>query len=109
LDDRKILARRQALGNIYGAMIQALRYRYGDVPPRDILLDLVAEASKKKGVKLDRTSLRLKEGLICWLCEHYPELLILNRRNMAMMEAPEWLFEEDPGADRDGHEQDGSV
>jgi hypothetical protein len=68
----------------------------------------VAEASKKKGIKLDRTSLRLKEGLICWLCEHYQELLILNRRNPAMMEAPDWLFEEAPTPDRDGHDQDGN-
>jgi hypothetical protein len=107
-DDGKILARRKALGNLYGEMIQALTFRYGDIPPRNVLLDLATETSRKKGIRLDRASCRLKEGLICWLCEHNQELLILNRQNAEMLETPDWLFDEAPSSDRDGQDQDGN-
>jgi len=36
---------------------------------------LAVKISEVKGVELDRGARRLKECLICWFCEHCPELL----------------------------------
>jgi hypothetical protein len=40
------------------------------------LLHLAQAIATKKQIKIDRTAKRMKDGLICWFCEHATDLVI---------------------------------
>jgi hypothetical protein len=56
-------------------MVLALNLIFGKVPRRSELVEYVLKTAREKNLHLDRASARLKEGLICWLCENCPNIL----------------------------------
>jgi hypothetical protein len=56
-------------------MLLALHLIFGKVPRRVELLEYVSKMAREKNLHLDRASARLKEGLICWLCENCPNIV----------------------------------
>jgi hypothetical protein len=97
-DEKKILARRRKLGPKYYAMLQALELIFGKIPLRSNLSTFVVRMSRDRNIPLDRASTRLKDGLICWLCEHCPDILI---QYPLQQNAPEQLSESFPPFDSD--------
>jgi hypothetical protein len=74
-DSQKIAGRRRALGPRYDAMVQALELIFGQVPLRDDLSVFARRMAAEKHLHVDRASSRVKEGLICWLCENCSSIL----------------------------------
>jgi hypothetical protein len=43
---------------------------------REILKDFARKLARTKGIRVDRSASRTKEGRVCWFCEYAPDLLI---------------------------------
>jgi hypothetical protein len=69
------MERHKALGDRYDAMASALQMLFGRMPLRADLTEYALRMAGEKNIPLDRAGIRVKEGLICWLCENCPDLL----------------------------------
>jgi hypothetical protein len=71
---QRAVERRRAVSSTFHQMSEFLhRFLHGDTSKK-ALLNLAAQLAQTKGVKVDRTAKRTKEGLICWFCEFAAEM-----------------------------------
>jgi hypothetical protein len=100
-----IMERHKALGDRYDAMVLALKMIFGKAPLRADLTEYALKMAREKKIHLDRASARVKEGLICWLCENCPNLLsnCLTRQTTAVSPSQACPpFDSDEEDSRDG-------
>jgi hypothetical protein len=63
------------LGNRVPVMTQELERRFGVKSLKPRLTEMVADLSSASGIHVSRIVKRQIQGLICWLCEHFPGII----------------------------------
>jgi hypothetical protein len=71
---RRLSERRKAVSDIYPAMFRVLSILFQHDLSRAKLLQFLDLVATQKGVIVDRTAKRSRDGMVCWLCETAPEL-----------------------------------
>jgi hypothetical protein len=73
-ETRSLAQRREAVRHLYPAMFRTLSAVFHNDLSRTKLLEFLHLVANRKGVTIDRTAKRSREGMLCWLCETAPEL-----------------------------------
>jgi hypothetical protein len=75
-ESERLRIRRRAVNSIYPRLTQAITVLLRGDLSKPSIVRLADAVAAKKGVKIDRRAKRTKEGLLCWLCENAPELML---------------------------------
>jgi hypothetical protein len=77
-DEERLSNRCRRAGPLFVTMHQFLTLVKGKLRYRD-MLSFAKDLAQPRGLKIDRLAQRTKNGLICWFCENYRDLLAFPR------------------------------
>jgi hypothetical protein len=73
------IERRRRVGASFEKMTRILNIMLNGHATCNELLRIATTLSLTRGLKVDRQAKRTKDNLICWFCEHFPQLLTNDR------------------------------
>jgi hypothetical protein len=90
-DWERCIERRRGVEPLFIPMSKLLTRLGGGRLTRSVLSHVAEEISKQKTITIDRNARRIKDAMICWICENAPELLTQGGLSPAVSTKPDNL------------------